>query len=343
MGTLGKFFAAICAILFIVTSIIVLLLINIESKAFSSATYKQAFADQGLYQRMPVLMASMLQSSIAENPNAIPLLTSLSAANWETSINTLLPPEEMKAVADDALDSTFDYLNGKTDSAVISLLPIKAHLASASGLQVVNQFLSLQPACTPEQLSQMALGLLSGQITLCNPPQEAMGLMAPFVQSQLQVITSLIPDQLTFIPGTLSHTPNDPRLKLNTVRSTIKFTPFVPLFLLIGIAVFGVRTLKDWLTWWGWPLLLTGILSVFIGLLGSPIVGWILRLLIERQGTILIPAVLANSLGETASAVAHQMLLPVLVQGAILAVVGFGMVVLTVFIIRRPEDQVLPY
>ena len=50
MGTFGKFLAAICAILFIVTSVLVLLLINIESKAFSSATYKQAFADQGLYQ-----------------------------------------------------------------------------------------------------------------------------------------------------------------------------------------------------------------------------------------------------------------------------------------------------
>ena len=343
MGTLGKFFAAICAILFVVTSVLVLLLINIESKAFSSATYKQAFADQGLYQRMPSLMASMLQASIAGNPNSIPLLTSLSAANWETSINTLLPPEEMKAVADNALDSTFDYLNGKTDSAVISLVPIKTHLASDSGLQVVTQFLSLQPACTPEQLSQMALGLLGGQITLCNPPQEAMGLMAPFVQSQLQTMTSLIPDQLTFIPGTLSNTPNDPRLKLNTVRSTIKLTPFLPVLLLFGIALFGVRTLKDWLLWWGWPLLLTGILGVLIGLLGSPIIGWILRLLIQRQGTIFVPAILANSLGETASAVAHQMLLPVIVQGAILAVVGFGIVALTIFIVRRPEDQILPY
>jgi len=343
VGTLGKFFAAICAILFIITSIIVLLLFNIESKAFSSDTYKQAFADQGLYQRMPALMASMLQASIAENPNAIPLIKSLSATNWETSITTLLPPQELKVVADNALDSTFDYLNGKTDSAVISLVPIKTHLASDSGLQVVIQFLSLQPACTVEQLSQMAMGLLGGQITLCNPPQEAMGLMAPFVQSQLQVMTSLIPDQLTFIPGTLSNTPNDPRLKLNSVRSAIKLTPFIPLFLLLGIAIFGVRTLKDWLTWWGWPLMITGISSVLIALIGSPIVGWILRLLIQRQGTIFVPAILANSLGETASAVAHQMLLPVLVQGAILAVIGFGMVALTLFIIRRPEGQILPY
>jgi len=44
--TLGQIFAAICAILFVMSAVIVLLLINVEAKAFSSATYKQAFEDQ---------------------------------------------------------------------------------------------------------------------------------------------------------------------------------------------------------------------------------------------------------------------------------------------------------
>jgi hypothetical protein len=333
--TLGKLLAALCAVLFVMSSVFVLLLFNIERKAFSSETYKQAFVDQGLYQRIPALLASMLTTSIAENQNAIPLLRALTVTNWQTSITTLLPPEELKALSDNALDSTFDYLNGKTDSAVISLVPVKTHLVGESGLQVVRQFLSLQPQCTTEQLTQMALGLLGGQIALCNPPEEAIGLMAPFIQGQLQVMTSLIPDQLAFIPGTSSNTPNDPRLKLNAVRSAIKLTPFIPVLFLFGIAVFAVRTLREWLIWWGWPILITGAMSVFTALVGSPLIGWILQLLIQNQGKIFIPSILATSIGETASAVARQMLAPVVIEGFILAFLGLGMLIASMFILRQ--------
>jgi hypothetical protein len=333
--TLGKFLAAVCAVLFIMSSVVVLLLFNIERKAFSSATYRQAFADQGLYQRIPAMLASMLTTSIAENQNAIPLLKALTVTDWQTSITTLLPPEELKVLADNALDSTFDYLNGKTDTAVISLVPLKTHLAGESGLQVVRQFLSLQPQCTTEQLTQMALGLLGGQIALCNPPEEAMGLMAPFVQAQLQAMTSLLPDQLAFIPGTTSHTPNDPRLKLNAVRSAIKLTPFIPVLLLFGVAVFAVRTLREWLIWWGWPLMIAGVISALTALIGSPVIGWILQLLIQNQGTIFIPSILATSIGETASAVARQMLAPVVLEGFILAFAGLGMLIASMFISRQ--------
>ena len=335
METLGKFLAAICALLFVVSAALVLLLFSIERKAFSSDTYKQAFDEQRLYERIPALLASTLTTYISENPNAIPLVKALTVENWQASLIILLPPDELKALANNALDSTFDYLNGKTPSAVISLAPIKTHLAGESGLQVVRQFLSLQPPCTVEQLTQMAAGLLGGQIGLCNPREEAMGIMAPVIQAQLQAMTALIPDQVAFIPGTLSNTPNDPRLKLNLVRSAIKLTPFIPILFLFGIAVFAVRTLRELLSWWGWPFLLTGIGSVLIALVGSPVIGWILQLLIQTQGTIFIPPVLAQTIGEAASAVARQMLAPVVIEGFIMAIVGLGMLIISVFIPRR--------
>jgi hypothetical protein len=329
---LGKFFAALCALLFIMSSVVVLLLFNIERKAFSSETYKQAFENQRLYERIPAMLASMLSTSIAENPNAIPLLKVLRVEDWQTSISTLLPPEELKTVADKALDATFDYLNGKTDSAVLSLVPVKTHLAGESGLQVVRQFLGLQPPCTPEQLSQMALGLLGGQIALCNPPEQAIGLMAPIIQAQLQAMTNFFPNEIAFIPSTTSNTPNDPRLKLKAARSAIKLTPFIPVLFLFGIAVFAVRTLKEWLIWWGWPIMMAGAVSALIALIGSPVIGWMLQLLIQNQGTIFIPSILATSIGETASAVARQMLAPVVIEGFILALAGLGMIVVSLFI-----------
>src|SRR5688500_8421819 len=188
---------------------------------------------------MTARLATALTSTMGQNINAIPFLRELAPEDWQNTITMLLPPEELKTTADIALDSMFDYLNGRSNSAAISLLPLKTQLAGPSGMNVVLQILTLQPPCTVEQLTQMALGVLGGQIALCNPPPEALNLMTPFLQSQLQTMTTIIPNEVTFIPGTLSGTPQDPRLPLNRVRSIIKLTPLLPLLLLIGITTFA--------------------------------------------------------------------------------------------------------
>lgn len=341
MRYLRIIFAAIFAILFVIGSVLVLLLFNIEQKAFSSETYKQAFENQGLYQRMPTILGDTLTTYLAENGNAVPFLQVLTPEDWQNSIALLLPPEELKGMANNALDATFDYLNGKTDSATISLQPVKARLASDSGTQVVLEVLRRQPACTTEQLTQMAMGLFGGQIVLCNPPEEAIGLMMPFIQSQLQSMMTLFPNEVTFIPGAASGTPDDPRLKLNAVRSGIKLTLFIPALLLFGIAAFAVRNLINWLTWWGWPLMFAGGISVLVALFGSPVVGKILRLVIQKQGARLIPPTLASSIAETTSAVAGQMLTPVVIQGFILGFAGLGMVIVAVLLAKRERDQII--
>ena len=62
-------------------------------------------------------------------------------------------------------------------------------------------------ACTAEQLLQLGLGLLGGDIKLCNPPEELTGLATPLIESQLQVMAVAIPDQVTLIPGAGSGAP----------------------------------------------------------------------------------------------------------------------------------------
>ncbi|HJQ14106.1 MAG TPA: hypothetical protein VJ830_05085 [Anaerolineales bacterium] len=343
MRTLRELIGAICAILFIISAVLVLLLINVEAKAFSSATYKQAFADQRLYERMPAILATALTSTMGQNINAVPFLRALAPEDWQNTIAMLLPPEELTATANNALDATFDYLNGRSSSAALSLIPLKTQLAGPSGMNVVLQILSIQPACTAEQLTQMALGLLGGEIALCNPPPEAVNLMTPFLQSQLQTMTTILPNEVTFIPGTLSGTPQDPRLQLNRVRSLIKWTPLLPLLLLFALTIFAVRSLRDWLAWWGWPFMIAGVSSVLIGLVGAPLVGWILQLLIQGQGTLPIPPALTSSITETTSAVARQILIPVMIQGALLGMLGLGMAILGMFLPRKQADPYVPY
>lgn len=320
MRGFAKTLAALCAILFTITAIPVLLFFNIERKAFSSTTYKQAFEDQHLYERMPAILASTLQVSISQNPNAFPFLKELSHEDWQVTIATLLPPEELRLMTDGALDSTFEYVNSRSDTIVISLMPVKIHLAGPAGVKVIKQFLTTQPPCTLEQLAQMGLGLLGGDVALCNPPPEAIGLFEPLIQSQMQTITAVIPNELTLTPD--PGIQNDPRPRLHLIRSAIRFSPFFVILLLLTIAVLAVRTLRDLMIWWGGPLAVTGFFSAIIALVGTPVIGLLLRFVIQSQGLIPLPPLLAPSIAETISAVTRQMLSPVIWQGLALAVLG---------------------
>lgn len=335
MREFAKTLAAICAVLFILGGVPILLLFNIERKVFTSTTYKQAFEDQRLYERMPSLLAESLAASISQNANTVPFMREMSALEWQATISSLLPPAELRAMTDQALDSTFDYLNFRSHSIIISLVPVKARLAGEAGVEMVRQFLRAQPACTVEQLTQMALGLLGGNILLCNPPPEAMGFLEPFIQSQLQTINATFPNEIALVPGTDSGTSDDPRLQLQWVRSGIRFAPFFVFLLLLAAAVFAVRSLYDLLVWWGWPLLIVGLIGGVIALIGSPIVGWFLQFLFLTQGAVFLPPVLASAIAETASAVARQMLIPVILQGFLIAIVGLGMLVLSFMLPRR--------
>ncbi|HKY53620.1 MAG TPA: hypothetical protein VJM08_04900 [Anaerolineales bacterium] len=336
MQTINRFIAGICAILFIFTGVIALLFFNIERKAFSSETYKQAFEKQNLYQRMPGILANVVTTVITQNPNLPTFVKTLTVANWESTILSVLPPQEVKAITDQALDSIFNYINRRSDSVVISVLPLKSHLIGPAGVEVVRQVLRAQPACTPEQLQAIALGFLSGgDILLCSPPEDVMVLLTPVIESQIQVLSVAIPDQITLVPEALSGTPNDPRPRLNNLRLILLLSPFLPVIFLIAITIFAVRDLKGWLNWWGWPLMLTGMGSLLLAWLGSPVVGLIVRGFIQIQGARFIPPILLSTLQETASSVTSEILYPVAIGGLILAVLGFTMAVAALFVVRR--------
>ncbi len=337
MKTIGNFFAGVCAILFVISGVIALLLFNIERKAFSSESYKQAFEDQNLYDRMPSVLAAALSASLTEGGNTSPLLGMLSTQDWETSIAALLPPEELKSMTDNALDSIFDYLNGRSDSAVVSLTPLKGYLTGEAGVDAVVQLLRKQPACTTEQLMQIAIGALGGgEIVFCNPPDEVMGVVTPIIGTQLQFVTLGFPDEVTIIPSEKSNTPDDPRIQVNRVRKAMKLTLVFPILFLLALTIFAVRSLREWLAWWGWSFTFTGGISLLISLLGSSVIGFVIGLAMQNKTYAFIPPVLLTTMQETVSEVARLILVPVVtVEGLILLLLGLGMVSVTIFLTKK--------
>jgi len=254
MKEIGKILAGICAALFVVSGAAALLIFNIEQKTFSSETYKQAFKEQSLYTQTPSLIASVLSESPNNFSTTSALLSVLNRDELALVISSLLPPADIEAITNDTLDSGFAFMNSESDSVTLSLLPLKNNLTGEGGVRAFTQILQAQPDCTFEQLFQIGAGLLSSNATLmlCNPPPDILQMAMPLIQAQLQTTVANIPDQLTLVTSENIEASNF-RSRLDRIRTVMKWTPILPLFLLAALTLFAVRSLNEWLKWWGIP------------------------------------------------------------------------------------------
>ncbi len=333
MDTLKKSLATFCAILFVITAVTALFFFNFERRAFTAETYQKAFARDDFYNKIPGLMADAMTSATADQSQFPIVMRGMGKEAWEAFFRSLLPPETLKLMGDEALSSTFAYLNMQTDSAQLNLSPLKASMAGDAGVQAVLSLLGTLPECTFNQIAQMSLSLFSGgQIEFCNPPADLHPLLTPILQGQLQFTAAAIPDQITIISAPPQ---NDPRQKLLDVRFLMRFTPMFPLAFLLGLTLFAVRSLKSWLTWWGIPFFITGLLAFVMSLIGAPVFGVVFqRMLINRMPTYL-PSILLEYGNDLAAAMVKALLNPILWQGLFLAVLGLAMATAGYFIKER--------
>jgi hypothetical protein len=334
MDTIRKGLAGLFAVLFVLTAILALILFNLESKAFSAGTYQQAFANENFYARIPSIMAQTFVSS-PDLGGVPPGMQTLTPENWEKFFRELLPPETLITMGDQALTSVFAYLNDETDTAVISLAPLKSQMASETGTQAVINLASSLPPCTLEELARMTMSFLTdAQFTLCNPPAELMEMIRPLMQEQLQLTSTSLPDQLILLNSDQMSGQADPRQRIKALRLMMRLAPILPLFLLFVMTVLAVRGLRDWLVWWGIPFTLTGISVSVIAWMGAPLVSLILSDLILSQAPSYLPSFLLNDVNQLAAAIMNQVLQPIGLQGLLLSFLGVGMTVLA-FIIHQ--------
>jgi hypothetical protein len=334
MKTVQITFAWLCAVMLVASGVAALILFNVERRAFSVGTFKQAFERQNLYARMPAILADAVYASVTQNANTDPFLKAMTLPEWEAGIASLLPPEDLKALSDDTLDSVFGYLNNQSNSASISLQIVKTRLSGPQGMELVSRILNAQPDCTMEQLLQMGMGFLSGDVSLCKPPEAMLGLVTPLIETELRFLTGAVPDEVVLVSAESGNLQSDPRVRLNRARTAMKFSPLLPIVLLAALTAFAVRNLTDWLKWWGYPFLAIGAISAIAALVGSPILGFVIQEVIRSQAGFL-PPVLISALGETVSAVSTQILSPVVLEGALLASVGFVMAVAAVLMRKQ--------
>jgi hypothetical protein len=338
MGSFLKTVAVFFAILFIGSTVLALGLYNVERSAFDAEFYIRALEEENVYQRLPELTAQSLALAAqrSQGGTVLSLFRNLSEDEWRVFVSNLFPPEVLRAEAENVVTQLMDYLNGERDSVTLSLTDIKAYLGSQAGIDTIFGMLKTQPDCTVEQLTAMAMG--QTDIVLCNPPDTILFIdVHAIYEAQIRAAVSVIPEQITLISPGADRTQQLQDLKF--IRTVARLSPFLPIVCLLMIALFAVRSFWDWLNWWGYPILLAGLLSMSLGALSSFIAAGIFQLFIAPVFPNLIPREIVDVFRDLTATIVRSAVRPTILVAGVMAFFGFVMVLLAYLLRKRLQTD----
>ncbi len=330
LSSFRRLVSILLAILIVASAVPALILFNVQGRAFEAATYERALDRTDFYQQFPAVLADLVQQNLGTGAPAF--LQRITSDQWQAVMATLLPEEQLQSMAQDAITQGFAFLNGETQQPVISLSPLKQSLAGPAGMQAALYILQAQPPCTAQQIGKMLYSLGN---EICNPPQELVDVVRPVLQAELQSVAASLPDQVALGSGT-----TDPQLQsvlkdVQLGRFLMRTSPLLPLLLLFTLTLVAVRTLRSWLAWWGWPMLLTGLLGLPASLLAAPLLAPLLEHLFQRTLAQAVPPVISNAISSVLGEIINELLRPVVAESIVLLAVGALMVLASAFARRR--------
>ncbi len=364
--------AAILAILFVITAVIVLMVFNIERGLLRPGLYKAAMVEHALYERLPGLLAKQLHGSMTYNPCAEDpsvcegegppgegegegdggppeFFTNLSEEDWERLLEGIIPQDWLQTQVESVIDQIFAVLeNGDFEAGVvISMTGLKEHLTGEDGINAVLELIRAQPPCTEDQLlamSQLEIDMSSvSSLLACSPPPELLDTFLPDLPPIMDEITGGIKDETNILEALGDNGGLDIDFQtIGLIRLIIRLSPLLPLVLLLLVTLFGVRSLKGFFLWWGIPLLIVGI----IGFSGSLMTPFLVNWAISLYGSAELPGGFSPEfltlgfdlvrfvLGSLARAIGRQT--------AITGIVGLGFIIASFFVKKPQPVETIP-
>jgi len=338
METFSKTVAAFLAILFIGTTVLTLALYNVEKSAFDAELYIRAMDDENIYQRVPELTAQSLAVAAqrAGDNSLMSIFKNLSGDDWRRFVSELFPPEVLRTLAEDGVNQFIAYINGERDNVILSLAGLKAHLNSPEGINAIYGLVQSQPDCTVEQLTTMAMG--GAGFVLCNPPESFLFIdLRPIYEQQIRAAVGLIPEQVTLVTTGPDRAQQVQDLRFT--RAIIRLTPVLPVLCLFMLTLFAVRSIGDWLNWWGYPFLLAGLFSMFLGALSGPIAAVTFQLFIAPVLPDALPQEIVNVFRDLTGRIVGNTLQPTLLIAGVIMFCGLIMVTLAFLLRKRLQPR----
>jgi hypothetical protein len=276
----------------------------------------------------------MVKSNLGKDGPAF--LQRITPEQWTVVLEMLLPEQQLRLMTEDTLTQVFAFVNGETQEPQISMAPLKQSLLGPAGVDAAVYILHSQPDCTVEQAAKM---FTSSGDEICNPPPEILALMRKPLQTVLRQVAATLPDQVPMMGKAADSSLQASLRGLQAGRMLMRISPILPVMLLLMLTAAAVRTLQDWLVWWGWPLLLTGFLGMPGTLLASPLMAWVFELLLPKSIAAIMPVGFSSSIRSVIQATLSEMLKPVFWESLVLFLTGF-MLLLSYYLARRQTKKV---
>jgi hypothetical protein len=375
LSACAKTIAALFALAFIATAPPILFLFNAERALFEPQTYKQALVEQEVYRRIPGLAAGQMSQTLSYNPcleqpdtceneegpadaegdGPPSYFKNLKPHHWEQLLSDLLTPEWLREQTESVIDQLFAFLDSDEARPVlsISLTDFKSRLMGDEGMQLIKEMMQAQPPCTEDQLFELTQMVLSeapaDQLLMCSPPEALLTEITPRLTETLTEVIGELPDDVNLLQSRVGQAPSTVEAtnataigtNLKRLRWALRLSPLILLAFLALIAMFGVRSIKGWLVWWGVPLLSAGILSLGLTFVWPPALNWAIDTYVIGRIPGYYDTQLLGFAMDLVHAIAQQVNESVILGGALLAVAGL-LLSLSSFLIRTPDRQSQP-
>ncbi len=272
--------AFLITIVFVVTAVFALIFVNLAQTVTDRNTVKEALdLDSFIEEVGPPMLVEALQEAAQEQGVR---LEGVDPVVLQDAINEIIPSDWTGQQFNTTADSVYDFLeNGEIDSVELEVDPslIVERLRGKPGKDLVTAVLENLPSCPDPQ---PAINLESGNLDIpgCMPTNVPVELAAQIVHSSAVKAIDENPGIIESA-GNISFSLFD-RDQLTTEEwdqlQRIRFffqlgqgfswlIWLIPAFSLILITFLAVRSASDWGYWWGWPLLISGIITLGLAFL----------------------------------------------------------------------------
>lgn len=377
-----KVIALILALFTIFATMFVLLFLSFNRILLDPQVYKQAFAENRVYEQLPEVTAgefawirgqlvdpcietviadscldAVVNSSTMETGklgiDGSVFINGLHQEQWNNLVRYLLTPEKVQQSLDAGVDEVIAYFKGETNAAEILLLGLKDQLASITSEKLTAMLLNPQPLCTLDQQTLIMSGELSkvgSAPVFCSVTGGTSEVLLLDLQRRLNSAALELPEQVFLIkPPSPSNPPslqmiigNDLQATLHKLQIKAQYLPLLPAALLVLVTALRVRSLRSFLRWWSIP--------IFIGSLFALIFGTVLFFLFEQiwLNYVLndIPPLLTSGFGEIIYNVTHSLSKDVsqhlMTQAGIVTLTALGILLISNRVPAPPDPSLPP-
>ncbi|NOT04819.1 MAG: hypothetical protein HOP27_09510 [Anaerolineales bacterium] len=282
-------------------------------------------------------------------------LNDFTSEQWQALIVHLLPPDDLQYMVESALDQTFAYFNGETNTATIPLDKLKARLTGQAGRDLILLLVNAQPPCTEEQLSQISKGDFGEKgkpPLLCAASGKTLDKLMMELQRQLNDAASGIPDEAVLVKPSSPSDPDsgngplsgkDSQTTMRLIHRILNLSPLLPLALILLVTLFGVRSRKGWLRWWGVPIFMVGLITLSIGVTATPLMEWAW---VNYALTKIPPLFSTSGLPVIGHDVIRFALVDlskwIMIEASLITLLGLGAIVVSSLVWKKAEEADLP-